>query len=174
MPAPRKSPPRRLLASTFVPRRPRSDLPDGVYHVTAQAICGLSLFADDEDRRVFLWLLGEVTARCNVHCLAYCLMGTHYHLILEGRSSDLAITMRHLNGRFAQRFNERHERTGHVFGQRYSAYVIRDEHHLAEAYAYIAGNPVKAGLCETPEDWGWTWIADGSSREVPVPAVRGG
>ncbi len=76
--------------------------------------------------------------------------------------------MRHLNGRYAQRFNRRHGWSGHVFAQRYSAYVIRDARHLEQACAYIAANPVKAGLCETDEDWPWTWIGDESSSRVPV------
>jgi putative transposase len=166
-----------LLASSFVSRRPRSALPDGVYHVTAHAIWGLSLFQDDEDRRSFLWLLGESTSRCDVRCLAYCLMNTHVHLLLEGTSTDLGAAMQRLNGRYAQRFNTRHNRSGHIFGQRYSAHVLRDERHLEEARAYIAANPVKAGLCDSEADWRWTWV-EGHSRDddragkVPVPAVR--
>jgi hypothetical protein len=51
-----------------VSRQPRSDLPDGVYHVTAQAVSGSSLFNDDEDRPAFVWLLGALTARCGLVC----------------------------------------------------------------------------------------------------------
>ena len=75
-------------------------------------------------------------------------MGTHFHLLVESTSADLAAAMRHLNGRYAQRFNDRHERRGHVFAQRYSAYVLRDEQHLEDATAYIAANPAQAGLCD--------------------------
>jgi hypothetical protein len=57
-----------------MPRRSRSELPDGVFHVTAQAIDGSFLFVDDQDRSE--WLLGEVTARFRVRCLAYGLMGS--------------------------------------------------------------------------------------------------
>ncbi len=162
-----------------MPRRPRKALPDGVYHVTAQAAWGLSLFEDDDDRRTFLWLLGEATSRFDVGCLAYCLMTTHVHLLLEGSTTTLGSAMQRLNGRYAQRFNTRHNRVGHVFGQRYSAYVLRDERHLREARQYIAANPVKAGLCEREGDWPWTWIDTESSTTgrraaVPVPAARAG
>jgi REP-associated tyrosine transposase len=136
---------------------------------------GLSVFADDEDRRRFLYLLGEVSARFPLRCHAYCLMGTHYHLILECRTATLAPAMRRLNGRYAQRFNLRHDRTGHVWGGRYSSYVIETETHLSKALEYIAANPVEAGLCNAVEDWPWTWIAaadeHGSRGRVPVPAL---
>jgi REP-associated tyrosine transposase len=144
-----------------MPRRARSELPDGVFHVTAHSVFDQQLFVDDEDRRAFVWLLGEVTTRFRLRCFAYCLMATHYHLLVEGRAADLGDAMQRLNGRFARRFNERHLRRGHVFGQRYSAWVVRDEEHLDETYRYIGANPVKAGLCKAEEDWPWTWIAPG-------------
>jgi putative transposase len=146
-----------------MPRRPRRDLPDGTYHVTARAVSGLSLFHDDEDCRAFLWLLGLVTADFQLTCRAYCLMGTHYHLVLHCRRASMSAAMRTLNGRYAQRFNERQGRSGHVFAQRYSAYVIRDEVHFEEVLAYIAANPVKAGMCMSVGDWPWTWTGDGST-----------
>ena len=33
---------------------------------------------------------------------------------------------------------------------------IRNERHFHNALAYIEDNPVKAGLCEKPEDWPWS------------------
>jgi putative transposase len=160
-----------------VSRQPRRDLPDGVYHVTAQAVSGGWLFVDDVDRRAFVWLLGAATARCGLGCLGYCLMGTHYHLLLQGRREDMSIAMRALNGRYARRFNERHARRGHVFADRYSAYVVRDERHLEDARRYIAANPVLAGLCESVDDWPWTWFADSPAGGcvpdgVAVPALQ--
>jgi REP element-mobilizing transposase RayT len=152
-------------------RQLRSDLPDGIYHITAQAVHGLFLFLDDEDRRAFLWLVWMVTTRFKLNCRAYCLMGTHYHLVLEGRRVDMSRAMRRLNGGYARRFNDRRARSGHVFGDRYSAYVIRDERHLEDACRYIAANPVKAGLCNHVDEWPWTWIA-GTRPHGLAPAFR--
>jgi putative transposase len=165
-----------VVSVEYVPRLPRNHLPDGFFHVTARAVDGRLLFVDDADRGVFLWLLGAVTTRYGLICRAYCLMGTHYHLILEGRSEDLSVAMHRLNGRYARRYNERHQRRGHVFAGRFSAYVIRDEEHLEDAYRYLDANPVEAGLCTTPDEWPWTWIAGRDSLRTagtglrPVPA----
>jgi putative transposase len=120
---------------------------------------------------VFLWLLGSIAARLELACHAYCLMGTHYHLLVECRREELSLAMHRLNGRYARHFNERHSRSGHVFGDRYSAYIIKDEAHLEQTCDYIAANPVKAGLCDRIEEWPWTWLGSSASRTVPVPAV---
>jgi putative transposase len=84
-------------------------------------------------------------------------MGTHYHLLLEGASDDLSRLMHRLNSRYAQRFNERHERYGHLFGERYAVRVIQDNEQLADTYAYIDTNPRQAGLWGWDERWPWSW-----------------
>ncbi|HSR24845.1 MAG TPA: transposase, partial [Candidatus Eisenbacteria bacterium] len=104
-------------------RRPRSELEDGLFHVTARAVDGTPLFAEDIDRLDFLGLLERAVRRFGWTCAAYCLMGTHYHVVLEARRMDLSAGMRWLNGTYAQRFNRRHERRGHLFGTRFSSWV---------------------------------------------------
>ena len=119
----------------------------------------LRLFLDDRDRERFLWLLNDHTSRVGMRVLAYCLMDTHYHLLVEGTSGQLGALMHRLNGRYANQNNARHAHTGHVFGERYSVHLVRDEAHLEKTLAYIQDNPVKAGLCARGEDWPWAWIA---------------
>ena len=136
----------------------RSDLPDGFFHVTTKAVHGAYVFVDDEDRLEFLELLGQCVSRFGWRCIAYCLMGTHYHLLLETTVEEMARGLHRLNGVYAQRFNGRHERKGHLFGDRYSAWVVEDEDHLDATITYIVENPVRAGLCETPEEWRWSRV----------------
>jgi len=128
-----------------------------MFHVTARAVAAEPLFVDDYDRRRFLWLLNELCRENGVRRRAYCLMGTHYHLLLEGRAADLSPLMRRLNSRYAQRFNERHNRYGHLFGERYTVRVVHDERQLVDTYAYIEANPGRAGLCRWDERWPWSW-----------------
>jgi REP element-mobilizing transposase RayT len=83
-------------------------------------------------------------------------MGTHYHLVLEAERALLSRGMHRLNGLYAQSFNERHERRGHLFGDRFVSRVVEDERYLRAACRYVVGNPVRAGLCTQPEDWPWS------------------
>jgi putative transposase len=142
-----------------MPRLSRSALPDGHFHLTAGGATGSHVFIGDLDRLEFLHALGIVLDRFDWHLLVYCLMGTHYHLIIEAAASRLPTGMRWLNGVYAQGFNKRHERRGHLFGARYDARVIRDETHLRVATRYVLDNPVRAGLCVRAEDWPWSYAA---------------
>jgi len=149
--------------------RPPRLLPDGLFHVSARTAADQLLFRDDDDRHVFLGQLRRLTRRFGLELLAYCLMDTHFHLLLAGCSSNLAQAMQRLNGGYAHYFNERHDRHGRVFGQRYSARPVEDEQHLEKLWEYIEENPAKAGLCRFDEPWRWAWAtplgqASGLSR----------
>ena len=101
-------------------------------------------------------ILGRVVATHEWRCHAFCLMTTHYHLIVETERSKLSRGMQVLNGRYAQLFNQRHDRDGHLFRARYAVYVIEDEVGLEASCLYVLENPVRAGLCEKPSDWHWS------------------
>lgn len=89
-------------------------------------------------------------------CHVYCLMTNHYHLVVEAKVRLLSSGIQQLSGRHAQRFNERHDRYGHLFAGRFSSFVIDTEGHFAAACQYVLENPVRAGLCSRPEDWPWS------------------
>lgn len=61
-----------------------------------------------------------------------------------------------LNGGYAQEFNARHDRRGHLFGGRYASTLVETDEHLLAAARYVVLNPVEAGLCETPGEWPWS------------------
>jgi putative transposase len=140
-----------------MPRLPRYLLPGaGVYHVTARGVARSAISRDDDDRRLFLALLARVVHRTDWDCHAFCLMPNHHHLIVETHVDLLSAGLRLLNGHYAQAFNERHGRSGHLFGDRFAAFVIEDDDHLERAADYVLQNPVRAGLCERAEDWPWS------------------
>ena len=114
------------------------------------------IYRDAEDRRTFLDLLGSVVRRRTWYLHAVCLMGNHYHLVAETTRDRLSLGMHRLNGVYAIRFNRRHARTGHLFGDRFSAYVIDSDEYLTDACRYVVNNPVRAGLCDHARDWPWS------------------
>jgi putative transposase len=101
-------------------------------------------------------LLRDVVRSHRWNCYAFCLMGTHYHLVVAAERPALSAGLQRLNGVYAQLFNGRHDRTGHLFGDRFHAWVIADERHLRATCAYVLENPVRAGLCATASEWPWS------------------
>jgi putative transposase len=69
--------------------------------------------------------------------------------------------MHRLNGLYAQGFNNRYERSGHLFQNRFGARLIDDDRKLENVCAYVLDNPVRAGLTATAEGWPWS-----SAREA--------
>ena len=82
-------------------------------------------------------------------------MTTHYHIVVETELWRLSDGMHRLNGTYALTFNRRHRRSGHLFGERFAAWLARDEHHLQQTCEYVLQNPVRAGLCARAGDWPW-------------------
>jgi REP-associated tyrosine transposase len=142
-----------------------------VYHVTNRGVDRAPIYLDDIDRKTFLTLLGLVVSRHDWTCHAFCLMTTHYHLILETDQPNLASGMRRLNGAYAQQFNKRHDRRGHLFGGRYSVYVIDRDDHFEASCLYVLENPVRAGLCKTASDWPWSGLHSGTVPTGTLPTT---
>lgn len=127
-----------------------------VYHVTSRGNARDKIFRDDMDRGNFLDVLSSIIKRYNWLCHAYCLMGNHYHLIIETPDANLSKGMRQLNGIYTQRYNRRHEKPGHVFQGRYKAILVQKENYLLELSRYVVLNPVRAKVVEDPKDWKWS------------------
>ena len=132
--------------------------------MTSRGVARGAISRDDDDRLHFLTLIAREVRREGWHCQAFCLMPNHYHLILETTVQSLSRGLHRLNGDLAMSFNERYERWGHLFGDRFAAFVIRDDEHLQSAIEYVLNNPVRAGLCEHAEDWRWSGPHRLSSR----------
>jgi REP element-mobilizing transposase RayT len=116
----------------------------------------MPIFVDDADRRMFMAFLARSIHRERWVCLAYCLMANHYHLIVQLTDSNLSRGMQQLNWLHALRFNERHGHVGHLFDSRFRSRTIETTDHLLTALAYVALNPVRAGLCVDPAEWPWS------------------
>jgi putative transposase len=139
-------------------RRPR-DVAAGLFHVYSHSVWAAELYRDDRDRIVFLRELARAVEKAQWLCLGFCLLGTHYHLLVDVDEGALPVGMHSLNFRHAIGFNIRHRMKGHVLGARYDSVRIRDDHPLLTVFRYVMRNPVEAGLVERPEDWPWSSYA---------------
>jgi len=132
----------------------------GLFHIYTHCVwAARELYRNDEDRYEFLRRLAHVTAKTSWTCLAYCLMTSHYHLIVDVSDGVLPSAMQALNLPYARNFNQRYGLRGHVQFRRYGSRRIVDDDDLLGVFAYVANNPVEAGLCESPEGWPWSSYA---------------
>ena len=118
-----------------------------------------SIYRDDRDRQHFLTLLAQVVDRFHVLVHAYVLMDNHYHALAETLEANLARVMRQLDGDYAQHFNRRHRRVGHLFQARYKALLVDRDAYLVELSRYIHLNPVRAGLVGHATEHPWSSAA---------------
>jgi REP element-mobilizing transposase RayT len=135
----------------------RTALGDGLYHVWRVAVDGTPAFADDRDRISFLRLFAECVYGYEWEIYAWCLMTTHYHLVIQAKQPLLSAGMQRLNSLHAQRVNHRRNRKGHVFRGRFSSRLVEGERYARAVCRYVLLNPVEAGLCQSPDAWRWSW-----------------
>ena len=134
----------------------RISFPGAFYHITSRGNERKAIYKSRSDRLKFLSYLESATARyaAVIHC--YCLMGNHYHLLLETPSGNLPQIMRHINGAYTTYFNTKRDRSGHLFQGRYKAILVEKDAYTKELSRYIHLNPVRAGLVDAPDDYEWT------------------
>lgn len=134
----------------------RIEYPGALYHLTGRGNAKQMIYVDDVDRQRFLEILYEAKKKYNCLCHAYCLMGNHYHLLIETVDGRLSMFMRHLNGVYTQYFNRRHKRTGHLFQGRYKGILIENESHLLEVCRYVVLNPLRSKMVSQLLEWQWS------------------
>ncbi|TGN38852.1 REP-associated tyrosine transposase [Marinobacter confluentis] len=134
----------------------RLEFEGALYHITSRGNRRETIYETPDDRERFLEILGGVREKYNWLCHAYCLMGNHYHLLIETPEANLSKGMRQLNGVYTQCFNKAHARVGHVFQGRYKAILVEKETYLLELARYIVLNPVRAGMVSSPSEWPWS------------------
>ncbi len=129
---------------------------NGMYHVTARGNQRRAIYTDDRDRQRFLSQVSGAVDESGWLIHAYCLMPNHYHLLVETPQPNISSGMKRINGIYAQAFNIRHKRTGHVFQGRFHSVLVDKESYLLRLSRYIVLNPVRAGLVAAPEEWAWS------------------
>lgn len=145
-----------------MPRKPRIEYEGAVYHVMCRGNGGEDIFWSDKDRKLFLDTLDEACTRTGWLVHAFCLMGNHYHLLLETPEANLVAGMKWFQGTYTQRFNSRNKRWGHLFQGRYKALVVDGESgdYFSTVAGYIHLNPARAKLFDLEKgdlaDYRWS------------------
>lgn len=147
----------------------RLEFEGALYHVTSRGDRREPIFEDDEDRRVWLELFAEALDRFHATAYAYCLMGNHYHAVIQTHRPNLSRLMRHLNGVYTLRYNRRHGKVGHLFQGRFKAVLVDKDSYFLEVCRYVDLNPVRAKMVKRPQDWRWgSYRAHAGQDDAPI------
>ena len=147
----------------------RLQVPGGIYHVTNRGNDRHDIFRDEGDKDVFLSLVVAEIERCGWLLHDYALLDNHFHLLIETPEPNLSRGMQRLETTWAQRFNRRYGRRGHLFQGRYDSKLVEGGAYLMEVSRYIALNPVRAGIVERPEQYRWSSYG-AKAGYAPAPA----
>jgi len=123
--------------------------------VTTRGVDRRPIVLDDFDRRRWMSFRADAATRFELITYACCRMGNHSHLVVESALAHVSLAVHRVNGLYAQTFNRRHARTGHLYEQRPAFRTVGDDDYLEGACEYVRANPVRAGLCRDPAEWRW-------------------
>ncbi len=169
-----------------MPRRARSIQGGLVYHVLNRANARMTLFEKEEDYAAFERVLEEAQAREPLRILAYCLMPTHWHMVVwprRGADKQVSEFFRWLTVTHTQRWHAHYQTsgTGHLYQGRFKSFPIESDDHLYTVLRYVERNPVRANLAEQAEAWRWSsaWRYRSGDKQAkslladwPVPRPR--
>src|SRR3990172_9198519 len=142
-----------------MPRQARLDVPGALHHIMVRGINKTDIFDDDQDRTRFLERLGDTVTERQCTVYAWALMSNHVHILFKSGKEGISSVMRKLLTWYAQDYNRRHNRTGHLFENRYKSILCEEDNYLLALVRYIHLNPLRAQIIKTIEeldDYKWS------------------
>jgi len=145
----------------------RLEFPGALWHVTSRGNERREIVRDDVDRRRFVRFLAHVVRERRWLLHAWVLMSNHYHLLVETPEVGLSRGIQWLNQRYAETFNKRHARVGHLFQGRFKSILVERERHLLELLRYVVLNPVRCGLSTFAGEYAWSNYRATAGLQLP-------
>jgi len=147
----------------------RIEYEGALYHVLSRGNQRQAIFADDEDRLVFLTTLSEMAERFEVEVCAYVLMGNHYHLLLRTRRANLSRARQWCGVAYTSRFNINKQKSGHQLQGRFKSILVENDAYMLQLSYYIHNNPLRAGMVKRLADYRWSSYAAYAYRKNHPP-----
>lgn len=154
-------------------RKPREMSATGVYHVCLRGVNKQRIFEYPEDYEGFFRILrqamltdknGQQLDEPNFEIYAYCLMDNHVHLLLGTQKISIGEIVKRVAGSYAQFFNWRYKRVGHLFQDRFRSEACTNSSYFYTLLEYIHMNPVKAGICASPDKYKYSSYSEISGK----------
>ncbi|NOX16199.1 MAG: hypothetical protein GXP61_09305 [Epsilonproteobacteria bacterium] len=132
-------------------RRPRVESA-GFHHIYNRGVERRIVFSEQKDKEKFLDIVCEVSLYYDFVIHGYVIMDNHYHLLLENKRENLSAGMRQINSTYAQYFNKKEKRIGHLWQDRFKSWYIFDEKYLFALFKYLEQNPIEARITKKLEN----------------------
>jgi REP element-mobilizing transposase RayT len=136
-----------------VGRAARSIDPEIIYHVVSKGNNAGPIAFDAVDRASLVRELDVAGTRYGLEVYAWCVLTTHYHVVLRAPSGHFSDAFRDINGIHSRRTGRRHGWTGHLVRNRFYSVAVRSVAHFVAALIYVVRNPLAAGLCREAGEW---------------------
>ena len=137
-----------------MPRFPRTYIKTIFFHIITQGINKSYIFERSEDIKFYLRMMKKLSKEQEVKILAYCVMNNHTHMLVKTNQTEkMSKFMQRLNTTYGIYYNQKYNRVGYVFRNRYKSEGIYNEKHLYNCVRYIYNNPVKARICSQAKEY---------------------
>ena len=124
-----------------MPRCARVKSFDSVYHIMVRSISDTPLYKCSDDKDKYLSLIKKYQDVYLFKVYAFCIMDSHTHIIIDGSGADISKVMHSINQCYAQYFNRKYKRHGHLFQDRFKSKIVYDDRYLIALSSYIHKNP---------------------------------
>jgi REP element-mobilizing transposase RayT len=157
-------------------RKLRVEYEGAIYHVMNRGDRREAIFKDDKDRQLFLETLGQACTKTDWQVHAWCLMGNHFHLVVETPQANLVAGMKWFLGTYTGRFNRRHKLFGHLFSGRYKALIVDGMRLCAfePGAGEVAAEGTETGCLPVEQLWGISEAAKPAGELAAGGPVAGG
>ena len=138
-------------------RAKRHYIPGYIWHITHRCHKREFLLKFSKDRHRYLQWLYQARRRYGLTILNYMVTSNHVHLLVAdgGERDVIPNSIQLVAGRTGQEFNQRKDRKGAFWEDRYHATAVETGDHLARCMVYIDTNMVRAGVVSHPSEWSY-------------------
>ena len=131
----------------------------GIYHIMLRGNNKQTVFFDEDDYGKFLAYFMNKAKQKSLVLYAWCLMPNHVHLLIKEKDETIAEVFRSVLTGYIQWYNNKYQRTGHVFEGRFRSQPVEDQTYFMRVFRYIHRNPLEAFLCRKMEDYRYSSYA---------------
>lgn len=139
-----------------MPRVARKRSASGIHHIMVRGINQQDIFHYDEDREKFIDILKKTKQISQFELYGYCLMNNDVHLLLREGPENLSQIMKRIGIAYVYWYNNKYERSGHLFQDRFKSQNVEDDDYLLRVLRYIHQNPMKAHVVEEMDQYPWS------------------